>query len=414
LGIAFVDCTSSYFPLLNIKTPNTKITLNFGEDKFVFEYGVSGAMEAIYQDYQNLKDKMNADKDMIIQQQEEELASIAEARKEQAVMLQSFVGFPIKYCVLALQRNSDNIEQAAEWAMLNFDTVSNEHPELFVDQDDSSTTDNNNKEEEDVFIEEEEEDIISNTTSTSEGTIEYNIGYAYSLPIQNTGSGTTTASKNSKQLSTSELQVGQQVTIIRQSSASHGREWIEEMYQTIAKIGIIKAIDTLQNQVLVEFYFDEDCTKKHYWYSIRSLSLPEMERVRLTPELQLTSVQQTSDKLLLNETSMYQIVLCKVLLQVVDRYDKFQVETLGGLTNLFKLLEIVSYEHLTTVTNIQNINSNKYLVALKAKLTQFLNTNLNFVDSLLQEGLRLLKESSKFNIVSAHLEGIKVTNIFRR
>ncbi len=40
---------------------------------------------------------------------------------EQATLLQAFVGFPIDFCMVALEQTAGNVEAAAGWALENFE-----------------------------------------------------------------------------------------------------------------------------------------------------------------------------------------------------------------------------------------------------------------------------------------------------
>ena len=76
---------------------------------------------------------MKEEEDARLKKEKDTLASVVAARKQQAELLQGFVGFHKKFCVVALEKNGDNVEMAAEWAMANFETFNSERPDLFMD-----------------------------------------------------------------------------------------------------------------------------------------------------------------------------------------------------------------------------------------------------------------------------------------
>jgi hypothetical protein len=117
LGTAFVGVQGRLVPLVRMLGPGAQLRANFGQEPFKFKV-------------RSLRDIDDAGKAKLRKENEEkrareraEAAAKETAKREQAELLHGFVGFPIDFCMVALEHTGGNVEAAAGWALENFERV---------------------------------------------------------------------------------------------------------------------------------------------------------------------------------------------------------------------------------------------------------------------------------------------------
>lgn len=99
-----------WYPVVCLDDHGVEVSFNFGQEPFRYDF--TGSLPADYRRRLEEKTK-NADK----------AAPVSEAvlmRRGQAEVLKSMMGeFPLELCELAMERNQDNMEQAADWLLSN-------------------------------------------------------------------------------------------------------------------------------------------------------------------------------------------------------------------------------------------------------------------------------------------------------
>jgi hypothetical protein len=220
-------------PFVNIKTPNVRVAVNFGQKPFTFDVSNPILRDQIIKDQKEVTSKLKREQEEKQKAEQDRKASILQARKEQALTLQGFVGQPINFCMVALEKTNDNLELAAEWvsilqvtshrlqAMLNAEAYQADHPELFED----------NEQQQNEVTEVEEE-----TSEPIYDSLIFNLGYTYSLPLERATNQESTASNS--RLDIKSLRLGQTLRVCK--NVVKGRSWIPRMDRTTGRTGIVK------------------------------------------------------------------------------------------------------------------------------------------------------------------------------
>eukprot|EP00698_Gefionella_okellyi_P016969 TRINITY_DN490_c0_g1_i1.p1 TRINITY_DN490_c0_g1~~TRINITY_DN490_c0_g1_i1.p1 ORF type:complete len:2864 (-),score=572.76 TRINITY_DN490_c0_g1_i1:923-9514(-) len=116
LGLAFVDIPAQLVPILRVSSKDAHFKANFGSAPFAFN-PATFVVDA--DSVAKLRQQKEASGGDLKRQQDK----VSAKRREQAETLQGFTGYPIEFCVRALEECGDSIDAAAEWAMMNYDSL---------------------------------------------------------------------------------------------------------------------------------------------------------------------------------------------------------------------------------------------------------------------------------------------------
>ncbi len=212
--------------------------------------------------------------------------------------LSGFVGFPIPFCMKALEEQEDNIERAADWALLNMEQYQLNHPELFVD--DVSF---------DELLSDDDamSDVPSEVSSTQQKSSETPLTDSQQLARSNTNVSKPTITGwrsyipqhcwQSDQYSEEMQRVDRRherywsdktrpsvVTIdevhlgcyykVAEVSEAYREAlplWLKTMDRTMGKIGVARSVDKQRLLVRLKFYNEDDMTTSSYWYPVSIL-----------------------------------------------------------------------------------------------------------------------------------------------
>ncbi len=271
-----------------------------------------------------MKSKIKKEESERIKRERAERALLLEGRRRQAETLQGFVGFPLKFCMAALEKHNDNIELAAEWAIGHYESYVLEHPEVL--EEEPNEDDDSQPESDSESSLASSSGSSSSLTSSSGGNnnnsnnsnnnnnnnnnndpdqfnwdhSSFNVGYSYSLSRYDKEDKTSRDQSNSSRGSNAlsyylgregrkdkivqldNLHIGQQLIVsteLGHTPSLRGRNWVEPMSYCVGKTGIVKAIDKLFMMALLQFYHEDRYKSEEWWFPIRTLQLPERNRI---------------------------------------------------------------------------------------------------------------------------------------
>lgn len=270
LGLLITNQQDSFLPLVSLRTSNTQAIINFGQLPYAFNPFESSQKEKILEEQTNLLNSKKAERETQLLKERAEREEKLARRMENGVLLQSFVGFHIKYCLYALEKANDNVEQAAEWAMSHLDSVSQEHPELFLDDSEESKEDpmmlSEESEIRETLLQSKGEEDENNFSTTC-----YNLGFSYSLSDTSLRhkSNIKDPSGNTHTSNIESIAIGQVLKVVK--VFEQGRNWIPDMQNLLHRLGIVKYIDVLRMQVLLKFYNDREEVEEQWWIPLHCL-----------------------------------------------------------------------------------------------------------------------------------------------
>eukprot|EP01114_Cavostelium_apophysatum_P014886 TRINITY_DN3963_c0_g1_i3.p1 TRINITY_DN3963_c0_g1~~TRINITY_DN3963_c0_g1_i3.p1 ORF type:complete len:4002 (+),score=1092.69 TRINITY_DN3963_c0_g1_i3:116-12121(+) len=381
LGIAFVNAEGSYYPMVALKTNHSRATINFGKEPFMFKF--EDAKDQIQQDEIEIKHKMKQEEDSRLQKEREAVAGIMQQRIAAAEMLQGFVGFHIKYCTVALEKNQDNVEIAAEWAMSNFESYSLERPELFMDDIEEVPSSESTTSEEKTEIKRQDTEDTKSTKS------DINLGYSYSL--SHFDKETTKRTHAPQRVDINSLKVGQQLVV--SENVSKGKNWSKGMSKTLGRAGIVKAIDAVGMMVLLQFYYDAKSIYEEWWFPLRDLQLPSRSRKDPFADLHLQNVVALQALVTETITKTSQIHIAKAALATLA----FPSENLKNIQNLLDSLRLISAEHMEDpIIDLSMFPcSNTFLETFKSHMAKICASPA-IAEDLFNESAKLLKSAASF------------------
>lgn len=261
-------------------------------------------------DQQIKLDLMRIEHERMEKQKAEQRAAL-EKRRNQAALLSGFVGFPIPYCMRALEEHPDNLDRAADWALLNFEQYQLYHPELFIEsspsylsqfppQNDSDTQSHSEKMEltdtsfaldsESKPTPETTNKNINNTNVTNvpmevesknsiysqEEQRQYYMSDSYTMNLleyDNKFYCRIHAQHRPLEFTIEQVHIGSYFRVgeITESYRDSFPLWLKTMDRTISKVGVVKDIDHWRLMVRMKFYDDDNLTTAMYWYPVSTL-----------------------------------------------------------------------------------------------------------------------------------------------
>ncbi len=213
--------------------------------------------------------------------------------------MSGFVGFPIPFCMKALEEQEDNIERAADWALLNMEQYSLNHPELFVDDafEEMSASDDELMQESALsttdVLHKSTEATLTDTAQLSHSNANISpkpvlAGWkcyapqhawqsdAYSdemVRVDRAHERMWSDKARPALVAIDEVHVGCYYKVAEVSEAY--REslplWLKTMDRTMSKIGVARAVDKQRLLVRLKFYNEDDMTTSSYWYPVSIL-----------------------------------------------------------------------------------------------------------------------------------------------
>eukprot|EP01087_Luapelamoeba_hula_P023116 TRINITY_DN844_c2_g1_i10.p1 TRINITY_DN844_c2_g1~~TRINITY_DN844_c2_g1_i10.p1 ORF type:complete len:2295 (+),score=402.99 TRINITY_DN844_c2_g1_i10:4295-11179(+) len=408
LGPAFLDkdiTDARLVPMVRLRSVGVEVNANFGNRPFLASNVAAGDNESLIK----LKEEQEA---RLREIQEMEDAKIA-AREEQAEMLISFVGLPKDFCVFALERNEDNLEQAASWAFENFEQWSNEQARVASALEQQSRR--------------ASETAASPAASSADGaspaaSVVY-AGYhgeAYAF-VDDTRDQPPREIPPSA-LTINKLRPGLKCTVSdRAQDFTDNCGWVDQKLKTIGCTGIIRAVDLTRLVALLEFYDPERALKEEWWYPMQSLQLAANEEVEdddhnsSNSKLSLLSLRST--ELAETEVQLSSVYARNAIVSVLSNWHSdlpFLLPSLGGIMGLTGILHLVAKEHLCqpvpqlTLHNTVD-QSTTFMRTLWDKLRELVvggsggsgegaDTAPDLVELLLESVTKLLRDASEFSL----------------
>eukprot|EP01119_Soliformovum_irregulare_P002830 TRINITY_DN1308_c1_g1_i2.p1 TRINITY_DN1308_c1_g1~~TRINITY_DN1308_c1_g1_i2.p1 ORF type:complete len:2755 (-),score=1130.06 TRINITY_DN1308_c1_g1_i2:303-7640(-) len=389
LGIAFLGVEGSFFPMISVRSPEMSATVNFGQDPFVFDVGSENNMSQIRQEEQAMKFKLKEDLEIQRANERENQSSKLAARRVSAEMLQGFVGFHIKYCMVALEKTNDNVEMAAEWAMSHFEALSVDSPELFVDDEVPSNSQENPESVQPMEIDE------NRSRDNLDDSMNFNLGYSYTLPDFPENSQNRNSQKT---MDVDSLKFGDHLSVVENPAKTN---WVSAMEKTECRIGVVTSIDKLCMTAVMRFYYDDKCMYEDWCFPIRSLEIPPKFRIPNLPEVQVMQVNQLENSLVEVQEKISRIYICKAALNTIIKSPRDPILNLGNSTRLSQFFKLVSREYLSSpfldLTVAPPAGSQLEILEFKLKnLCVAVQSNPNVSEVILQEAFKLLSSSSSW------------------
>jgi hypothetical protein len=112
LGLAFANVKShDLVPVVSLRTPGLRCRVNFGDEPFTFALQDSTVRQRVQKDIQEHKTRLREAEEQRVKKEKDDVNAVLTHRREQAQILQSFVGHHIKFCMVALEKTKGKNQQ---------------------------------------------------------------------------------------------------------------------------------------------------------------------------------------------------------------------------------------------------------------------------------------------------------------
>jgi len=384
LGPAFIQSEISEMfmvPMVRLRNAGVEVLANFGDSPFAFDLAnlaAAGDSEAV----QKLRIEQE---ERLLRIKEEEQTKIIE-RENQAELLMGFVGLPKEFCHYALIRNNDNIQEAASWAIDNFEAWTAEQAQNQVIQVQTDTR---------------EVKIVSSG-------IHYP-GEAYTFNDDSVAS--LKPRFLSKSIIVSELKKGMKCTVLETAGALSVTQdrcgWVDAMRRTVGKTGVIKEIDVVSLVALLEFYDPERAMKEEWWFPMQSLELPQEddfnERLESSElENKPNWLEGVCSSLVDTEKQLSSLYVRNSMISLLTHWPHacpLKFSSFGGVNGLLKVLRFIAKERLCeTVPSVPFKDKHPFMDILWEKLRSICDMS--------QEGMQLEEKSGSDHVFEIFFDEI--------